>query len=228
MAWTATENFDTYTSGNSLNGESGGSGWNGNWTIVAGQWETTNAQSVSSPNSGVHLSSTADQPIYRVVNSITAGHFSFYMRVSATGISEYMNLSASASHATNIKVLGGFEGTNIVFYDNATQRTLVTGYNADQWYKVTIELTGSDTYTVQIDSGTVNGPYAYSFGGTGAITHFHFYRGGGTGSFFFDSIAPVAGAGPANLKSLNTNVKANVKSYNTNVLANIKSIDTNA
>lgn len=35
-------------------------------------------------------------------------------------------------------------------------------------------------------------------------------------------------SGPANLKSLNTNVKANIKSYNTNTLANIKSIDTNA
>lgn len=43
------------------------------------------------------------------------------------------------------------------------------------------------------------------------------------------SFSPVAGAsGPANLKSLDTNVKANIKSYNTNVLANIKSINTNA
>lgn len=39
---------------------------------------------------------------------------------------------------------------------------------------------------------------------------------------------PFAASGPANLKSLDTNVKANIKSYNTNVLANIKSINTNA
>ena len=38
----------------------------------------------------------------------------------------------------------------------------------------------------------------------------------------------LAAAGPANLKSLDTNVKSNIKSYNTNVLANIKSINTNA
>lgn len=42
------------------------------------------------------------------------------------------------------------------------------------------------------------------------------------------SIAPAVAAGPTNLKSLDTNVKANIKSYNTNVLANIKSINTNA
>lgn len=38
----------------------------------------------------------------------------------------------------------------------------------------------------------------------------------------------TASPGPANLKSLDTNVKSNLKSYNTNVLANIKSINTNA
>ena len=39
---------------------------------------------------------------------------------------------------------------------------------------------------------------------------------------------PFSDPGPANLKSLDTNLKANIKSYNTNVLANIKSINTNA
>lgn len=42
------------------------------------------------------------------------------------------------------------------------------------------------------------------------------------------SIAPVAAAGPTNLKSLDANLKANIKSYNGNVLANIKSISGNS
>jgi len=41
-------------------------------------------------------------------------------------------------------------------------------------------------------------------------------------------VNPFIASGPANLKSLDTNVKANIKSYNTNVIANIKSINTNA
>lgn len=41
------------------------------------------------------------------------------------------------------------------------------------------------------------------------------------------SFAPAV-SGPANLKSLDTNVKANIKSYNTNAIANVKSINTNA
>lgn len=46
--------------------------------------------------------------------------------------------------------------------------------------------------------------------------------------FSSDIPSVCSSAGPANLKSLDTNLKANIKSYNTNVLANIKSINTNA
>lgn len=42
------------------------------------------------------------------------------------------------------------------------------------------------------------------------------------------SMAPVAGTGPANLKSLDGNVKANIKSFAGNILANIKSISGNS
>lgn len=50
----------------------------------------------------------------------------------------------------------------------------------------------------------------------------------GTVTFPTDTPSTCAGAsGPANLKSLDSNVKANIKSYNSNVIANIKSIDSN-
>ena len=42
------------------------------------------------------------------------------------------------------------------------------------------------------------------------------------------SIAPyVVAAGPTNLKSYNTNLKANIKTINTNLIANVKSLNTN-
>jgi len=34
-------------------------------------------------------------------------------------------------------------------------------------------------------------------------------------------------AGPANLKSYNTNLKANIKNINTNLIANVKKLNTN-
>lgn len=42
------------------------------------------------------------------------------------------------------------------------------------------------------------------------------------------SLAPAVAAGPANLKTYNTNTKANIKSMNTNLIANVKTFDTNA
>lgn len=42
------------------------------------------------------------------------------------------------------------------------------------------------------------------------------------------SIAPVPAAGPANLKTYNTNATANIKTMNTNAIANVKTFDTNA
>lgn len=41
------------------------------------------------------------------------------------------------------------------------------------------------------------------------------------------SFPPSVASGPANLKSLNTNVKANIKSIDTNLIANVKSLNTN-
>jgi len=64
--------------------------------------------------------------------------------------------------------------------------------------------------------------------GTGSQTMNWSNNGSGSTGGFIVSIAPVASAsGPANLKSLDTNLKANIKSYNTNLIANIKSINTN-
>jgi hypothetical protein len=42
------------------------------------------------------------------------------------------------------------------------------------------------------------------------------------------SLAPFVAAGPANLKTYDTNVKANIKTMNTNPIANVKTFDTNA
>jgi hypothetical protein len=41
------------------------------------------------------------------------------------------------------------------------------------------------------------------------------------------ALSPAVAAGPTNLKSYNTNLKANIKSINTNPIANVKSLNTN-
>lgn len=48
-----------------------------------------------------------------------------------------------------------------------------------------------------------------------------------TGSHKVAAIREYVAAGPANLKSYNTNLAANVKSVDTNLIANVKTLDTN-
>lgn len=229
MAWTATENFESYSNGASLSGASGGSGWNGNWTVGAGTWTASNAQAQGgSTLSGRMSTGSGTGYINRAVTAITSGSLQYYILATATNVSQYLNLSTGTpGPGSNSKILGGFENPNIVFYDNSTQRTLVTNYTANQWYKVTIVFDGvAATYTVQIDSGTVNGPYAYSFGGTaGDITNLQFYNGGGV-EFFMDNIGPVGSPGPASVKTFDgVTQSTGIKTYLEVALASVKTVD---
>ena len=61
--------------------------------------------------------------------------------------------------------------------------------------------------------------------GTNDSGNMQFWFNGVPNQYLFPA---SGGSGPANLKSLDTNIKSNIKSYNGNPLANIKSINTNA
>ena len=195
MAWTATDTFESYSNGLTLAAAAGGSGWNGNWTIGNGTWTASSLQAKNGTLSGRMSVGSGTGYINRAVTSITTDSLQYYILATATNVSHYINLSAGAPAAGgSSKVLGGFETPNIIFYDNGTQRNVLSTFVANQWYKVTIAFNGvANTYTVQIDSGTVFGPYAYSFAGTGAITNVQFYSGGNV-EFFMDDIGPVASA----------------------------------
>lgn len=72
-----------------------------------------------------------------------------------------------------------------------------------------------DTNAAQTPAGS------HSIAGTQTPTNDFVYIGG-------VAIKPVAAAGPANLKTYNTNAKANIKTIDTNAIANVKTLDTNA
>ncbi len=104
-------------------------------------------------------------------------------------------------------------------YNNGTGGTATT---VDKTRRVTQDWNGSsnDDGLIIADSNAIVGT------GSQGIT----YTRHGTTQNYQSNTLSIGGAvasGPANLKSLDTNVKANIKSYNTNLLANIKSIDTN-
>lgn len=87
------------------------------------------------------------------------------------------------------------------------------------------------TNTFERVQNTTSGDAASSFDSNGARStgsnSLEYTMSSGTYYNVLVSFAPATAAGPTNLKSLDTNLKANIKSWNTNAIANIKSINTN-
>lgn len=93
---------------------------------------------------------------------------------------------------------------------------------SDKTDRTTGAITGSngEKYVISDSNATVGtGSQSIIMTGTGSGS----YRN----SIFILSIEPSVAAGPTNLKSYNTNVKANIKSIDTNATGNIKSLNTN-
>lgn len=216
MAFLATENFDSYTNGDDINGKSGGSGWTTNWASGAGA-AVTNAQFQSSPNSLLPAAGTNPS---RDFTNVTVGSHSWYFRYNGTsGIVRYYN-------SGNLLIAVRTDSGNVEIYNGASYVSIGSQIS-DSWMKVTIEVdqvAQPYKYRASLNDGTFSSWISRNLDETATgVDRWLSFEG-----IYYDTIAPVADPGPANLKSLDTNVKANIKSYNTNVLANIKSINTNA
>lgn len=167
--------------------------------------------------------------VYYYVNP-PASSTDFYQPVSGT-----RGFDVSAVVYSGVKQDAGAIDSSAVITSGAVPRTFSTTVVASNCWlfsmarNITTGVTTPHTGTTGRTSGTL-----HDTGDSGATV--------GTGSQsmawtdssgniygIIASIAPAgAASGPANLKSLDTNLKANIKSYNTNLIANVKSIDTNA
>lgn len=239
MAWTATDNFNSYSNGD-LAGENGGSGWSGAWS-----------------NGATALINVVDSPVYEGAKSIELNTTdnTFYTRDLTTAISTngnilYMVLRRTSTSSGEIanSIRNSSTGNRVGIKMNAsgnitlvgtTTVTLKTGYSANTWYAIRLTFNViANTATAAISEGT------YQTGGTwgsessavtmnesGDIDRIGIGGDVGTGQDFMDYISgtdPLTAVGPANLKTYNTNALANIKSINTNLIANVKTLNTNA
>lgn len=162
---------------------------------------------------------------------------------TCSGASIYGSQGSTASGTFSLSIYSGADpATTLVYSETYTTTSVLSAYGSAAWNSITfatppslvsgtqyylrvIALTGSAADEVRWSTDTTSPSYAdgakWTYGGatwtevTGSDENF---RINGT----------VTASGPANLKSLDTNVKANIKSVNTNLIANIKSINTNA
>jgi len=125
---------------------------------------------------------------------------------------------------------------------NETQAEITT--LVDNCMVIFIVANGNGNYSVSSPSCTSPGALTRRVQGNGTVNCAHCssdtlkVTAGATGAFTWAQTNAVTGswayalkpalAGPANLKTYNTNLKANIKTINTNPIANVKTLDTNA
>lgn len=171
-------------------------------------------------------SAGTDRPI---ISKWNGGGWMLYTRISASvhyislGVNSAVNVSVAwtpstatwyhivatytqSSGATNIYLNGVLLGTGTASTTNPN--------NAHN-FSIGMYESGASVFDGLIDEVAVHSK-ALSIGEVRAL------YGYGTPPEY-DTIS----SGPANLKSLDTNLKANIKSINTNLIANVKSLDTN-
>lgn len=230
--WTYETSFESsegYSTGN-LGGQ-------GSWTANVNNLTVTNAQAYAGTQSVTGNTGANRECVRTVATANTDGTF-MYISLRASSVASassnggyylqgsgtnFGGLYFNAPSAANIswRISGGTDAYTV----------LVASANANQWYRIGVEMDfTNDRVRCNVDGGAF-GSYITGGNAFSQVDKMFLTTNGGTAfDLYYDSISPnyATASGPANLKSLDTNVKANIKSYNTNLLANIKSINTNA
>lgn len=224
MTWVFEAKFDSdsspaYSTGD-LNGQNSWSGGTGTDVVT------------TTPYQGDQCVSGGDEAnITRTFTAVNSGVVYFAMRRSTVASGD-ARLDFRANSNTQIKTWVRFS-TDVTIINGGGSSTIIGSPSANQWYLFELTINSNDTFDIRYHNGTSwSTPITGLASNTGVTADIDAIRitGGTPGACLYDYISPtnpIGSSGPANLKSLDTNLKANIKSYNTNLLANIKSIDTN-
>lgn len=136
MAWAATENFDSYTQGNDLNGSNSGSGWSGAWS--ADPSYDISATAFQGAN-GVQCASQNVDAIRGISAAVTDGIFHIAIRRSSLAAGEN-GVVLRDGGSSRIRIT--FTTTSIVLQNGAQDAsvTLLTSPSVDTWYEAHVEI----------------------------------------------------------------------------------------
>lgn len=200
----ATENFDSYTNGNSLPSLNGGSGWSGAWANDANCNNTiTTSQSNTSPNSTVAAgNSGTDRKCRRSFPDAATGEYVLGIRLSAnSGINYDISVgnNSTCTDATDaFHIRFNESGNAVMFYNNFGNTQTVAAYSANTWYYLYMKWDGTNQQVSLVPAGN-----AASYGTAQAYNHaesvlnyicLHYSDNfSSAASVYVDSMAPVGG-----------------------------------
>lgn len=192
--WVATENFDSYSAGASIDGGSGGSNWTGNWSVAGGTVTTEIAPVGGQECYAIFLNGAGDH----VVRSFTSldnsvVHFQWWNNGTNTVQTEVMFRGGGT---TRFGVRMNATGSNKVdVSDGTSYNTNLSTYTDGTWQTIDVKFGHtSGKYAVSINGGA----YSADFNATGGVTAVDTIRiiepDAGGASFYVDDIGASAGA----------------------------------
>lgn len=153
MAWTGRDNFDSYTTGASINGGAGGSGWSANWVLNSG---TANVETV--------VAGGMVGKALKLVSGV-AGNASRTLTAESTGeaIYEVQASVVTAATDTHSVTLGA---NNIIGRLGITTAGSFEFYNATTAaYESVGTMSANTKHTIKVKYGHVADKFAVSFDG---------------------------------------------------------------
>lgn len=137
-AWVATDDFEAYSVA-TIVGQTGGSGWSGNWALGGGS--SADYTIVSSPAIGTRAASikaTAGFVEHTLSSTQTTGSVYFLTRRNSTSAANGARIRMPAAGGA-VEYDVGFYGTDIILFANSGQKVVCSGLSADTWYEVQVE-----------------------------------------------------------------------------------------
>lgn len=178
-AWIATDNFDSYSAGASLNTVNGGTNWTAAWVAVSATSETAPAGMTGISGKVTGATGTAHRPF-----------------TSATGVTEmYFRIRANETnldHRIGIQENGVAERIQVTFNSAGNivgNGTTIQAYSANTTYVVGLKWGHNGTnYAVSINGGAYSADIAIS-GGSTTMNNIYFDTASSAGTYYVDDIS---------------------------------------
>jgi hypothetical protein len=178
FAATATENFDSYANGASLNGANGGANWNSAWTIGTGAWVSDTPPSGGQGGLALYSSSTIlSAGVSRTFGPISSGvlHYEFNFSDSVMGnLAEfYIQDSANTGGAANLNRisvrLNPSREREVGVGNGQGSETDIGTFSINTWTTIDIKFDNALGNVFQVSLN--GGPYSSDIASGGSLEH---------------------------------------------------------
>lgn len=176
MAWSATENFDSYSAGTELTG-SGGTGWSAAWARYNGTGTITNETAPAWMTSIAARHNATAGASYRrsLTTAVTVGTVRFVMSISTTTPSDFAGVILQDTSAGKMYCKFGTTDIQVFNNDTGVYESVFAGYSVDTAYTIDFDFDNvaqANKYRVRVNNGTYSAWKTVNGGTYTSITQF--------------------------------------------------------